>query len=282
MMKQDVSTSVQDGIDAGERDELTSSVMATLARYHSSFEVSDIPMYLAKYRVSTLRIVAGELAPYTSPGADDLTAKFYVRLVRAILNVSKERYVLTALASMSFFAAAAEASHALNDDEFDDTMDPRNINRTMEGAYKEAQFGFRDNERLWDGHSHDADHYASALKAQHLADLIRLEAMFPLKMDYFNQVGMLARNAEQIEPALRVIVRAAEVVYSKSRTMQDGSGRRKLLDAQSVLDIATACKSDESKHRAVIALIEERGGFDKELLDMVANAASLSLADGIL
>jgi hypothetical protein len=265
-----------------ERDELHGLIMEALTKHHSSFEVSDIPMYLAKYRVETLRAIADELAPYAGPEVDVLTAKLPIRLIRAILNVGKERYVLTALKSMSFFTLAAAASRPHPYDQFDDTMDPRNINRTIEKAYKDSQFGFRDNEKIQDDHSHDAEHYARAIKAQHLADLIRLEAMFPLRMDYFIQVGILARNADLIEPALDVVVHAADTAYAKSRTMPDGSGRRKLLDAQDVLAIAEACKSDEAKHRAVIALIEERGGFDRELLDMVANAASLPLAQGIL
>lgn len=265
-----------------ERAEMTSFIMDVLTKYHSSFEVSDIPMYLAKYRTDTLRIVTDELAPYAAPDTDLTTAKHPIRLIRAILNVGKERYVLTALKSMSFFTLAAEASRPQTYDEIDDTMDPRTINRTMESAYKNTQLGSNDNEMLWDEHSHDAEHYARAMKAQRLAGLIRLEAMFTLKMDYFMQVGILAQNIDRIEPALNAVVRSAKIIYGKSRTMGDGSGRRKLLDAQAVLDIADACKSDESKQQAVIALIEERGGFDKEILDMVMNSASKPLAVGVL
>lgn len=267
----------------GAREEARQLIIDVMTPYHSSFEMSDIPMYLAKYQNSTLFAIADRLRPYSSADTDILAAKMPVRLLRALTGVGRERYVVTALECMDFFCKEAAAKRFNTYAESDEIMDPNGINRAMEDTFKSTEFKInRSYDSLQPGHDYDAKHHACIMKAQRLAHLIKLEEMVNIKVDYYHEIYLISQNIDLIEDALPVILNAAPIVYGKSKTKPDGSGLRPLLNAKAVIEIAEVCAGDPSKQRMVLALIEERGAFDKELLEMVAGAESQPLSVGIL
>lgn len=268
----------------GEREYNYSLIIDVMTTHHSAYEMSDIPMYLAKYQNTTLRSIADALLPFTAGDTDSPTVRKTVRLIRSVTGTGKERFLLTALKSMAFFSLEESAKQERAFQEVDRSDDSRTVSQIMEDTFKKTQIDKRKHltDYLNPGFEYDADHHSRILKAQRVADIIMLDASVGILMDYYIEMDVLSRNIDLIEPVLPVIMTAAPIVYGKSRTLPDGSGLRPLLRAADVVAIATVCGSDKNKQEMVIEMIKERGMFDQELLSMTANAESKPLSVGIL
>lgn len=252
-----------------------------MSQYLSSYEIMDVPSLLSGFTTVTLHAIAKEVNAATTKTKDD-EAKYMIRLIRSILGSGRERYVLTALKSTSYFIKVAAIRQSINKDDDSLNLGAIQVNHDMEAAFLSTQFDSSRTKTLSEGQHYDADRHAGILKAQSLAGSIRLDNMIDIKVDYYRELETLRENIDIIEPALSPVLRAARIVYGNSRTLPDGSGLRPLLDAEMVIAIAKYCGDSLHREELFLSLLSERKTFDTWVLETLEMNSSSALARGTL